>query len=316
MVPETSGSLSHRFAVTINSSDDDDDSRSSYELDNEPRHSRKNGSTCDGLTGLLSELSLSKDESITPAGQDTIPALQRNPRLITQQSMLLDTQDLSDLIGDLHTTLQPKPRVDPRALNNSGQKQLDNPLERMVELLREKKKLKNFTDVTKELAIRGRNVLHYMAAEPDFSAYEKTLKKHVVSKRFERLLTQRTDDEGESPLHAICLNQNAPMLRFLLKCKNIDVPDLLRKSGLIKTKTTQCNAFLCLARSFTDNQIEQTYNKAMLDLLIELYEEKPAITFLRDSKDSEGRTFMALTHQSGDEGLIEKVSLLMTKNWV
>lgn len=189
-----------------------------------------------------------------------------------------------------------------------------NPLDGFLALLKEKKRLKNFTDVTRELAVLGRNILHRIAEEPVFALYEPVLKKHLHSRLLGRLINQKTEKEGEYPLHTMCRYQNAPMLKCLLTSKRSNVKDLLRESGLMGTKAGKCNAFLCLAQSFVDKRIVTAYSTQMFELLLELYGEEATAQLLK-TQDNTGCNFIGYARQANLDSLATKAIELITKDF-
>ncbi|MBS0637501.1 MAG: hypothetical protein JSS12_08310 [Verrucomicrobia bacterium] len=146
-------------------------------------------------------------------------------------------------------------------------------------------------DMAQELSVRGYNPLHAIAAQPGFSRFEKQLLRYRDESLFLALVSQKTEDEAESPLHAMCRFQNRTMLQFFLQSKNQDMRACLVLSCMQKTKTEGCNALLCLGHSLLDETISQVFCLQLFAHLIELYEERAMVALLRESKDAYGHTF-------------------------
>lgn len=222
------------------------------------------------------------------------------PPLCQQPSYYRSPEEVAVVVDQLQRT-----SLEPKELN---------PLDGFIKLLQEKKSLKKFNDVTRDLAVLGRNVLHRIAEEPVFALYEPVLKKHLHSRLLGRLINQRTDEEGEYPLHTMCRYQNAPMLKCLLTSKRSNVKDLLKDSGLKSTKAGKCNAFLCLGQSFLDKKIVTAYSTQMFDLLLELYGEE-ATALLLKSQDNSGCNFIGYARQANMDALATKAIELITKDF-
>lgn len=226
--------------------------------------------------------------------------LSQLPGLCLQPSYYRSTEEVAVVVDQLQRT-----SLEPKELN---------PLDGFIKLLQEKKRLKKFNGVTRDLAVLGRNVLHRIAEEPVFALYEPVLKKHLHSSLLGRLINQKTDEEGEYPLHTMCRYQNAPMLKYLLTSKRSNVKDLLRESGLMGTKAGKCNAFLCLGQSFVDKKIVTAYSTQMFDLLLELYGEEATASLLK-SQDNSGCNFIGYAIQANMDALATKAIELITKDF-
>lgn len=264
----------------------------------------------------------------------------RQSQLLPQESFLIPADEMDDVLEGLHSSLAVieeetifSSQLHPVALQSSYYRgpeevaaiadQLQrtslepqelNPLNGFLELLKEKKRLKNFNDVTRDLAVLGRNILHRIAEEPVFALYEPILKKHINSSYFGRLINQKTEEDGEYPLHTICRYQNAPMLKCILKSKRSNVKDLLKETGIMGTKAGKCNAFLCLGQSFLDKKIVTAYSTQMFDLLLELYGEEATATLVK-AQDNTGCNFIGYARQANMDALATKAIELITKDF-
>ena len=237
---------------------------------------------CDVLDDLLEKMHLDGSEEEQEKSK---------PPLVVKESFILGENELNELVGGLNEGA--KPKVAPKI----------SPLPWFLDRLKQKRK---FEDVTRELAVNGRNVLHCIATEPDFAKYKEVVEKIREHKWVVKLLTQIDRETQESPFHVMCLHQNVAMVECLLKSRKVkDMKYHLKISGMKGTKE-KCNAFLCLGHS---KKAED--GVAMFQLLVNLYEQQPSITMLRDSRDSKERTMVALVKEN--EKLVIEITSLMVK---
>lgn len=262
----------------------------------------------------IGEYSDEDESSSSSTSCDTVDQeIQPPPKLalVRQESIFVSEEALAGLIGDLHMSPQP-PRARSRAPSIVQQDAAQtSPLTILIKRLYATKKLKKVEDLAAEFSLEGRTILHYMAAEPKFDTYDKALATLCKHKAFTRLLVQKTKDD-ESPLHTMCQYQNAQMLDFILKSKKLkNADEVLRQSGIVKIKSTNSHAFLCLGRSLLDAKITQIYAVRMFDLLLSLYGQESAAILMKDL-DSENCNFVGYTGQTKKEDLVAKATSIIT----
>jgi hypothetical protein len=232
-----------------------------------------------------------------PAEAPQDPGQERSaaPFQLVRQETFVSAYETNQLVADLFGEKQK---------GNGSTKQPD-PLEYFIERL-SKVVLPKFKDATKELAIRGKNVLHFIAEKPDFAPYEKVIQKIRNKKWFPALLSQTTEDTHEAPLHAICRCQNIRMFESLRQSKHVEV---LKMSGI--HNATDGNAFLCFGKSLFDNAktIDRAIGVRMFDALVELYGQD--CPMLLKGEDKQGRTFMALICLAERDDLVPKMQTLL-----
>lgn len=198
-------------------------------------------------------------------------------------------------------------------------------LENYVRLLRSARSLTELINKGQTLSRDGKNVLHLIAAEPDFASYEDLLTKCCEDSRFISLLTQ-APESAETPLHVLCKSGNFPMLNFLISIpdERFNAPELhpkywLNEMGRVKLKTTQDNAFHCLCQrsapseSRTELQ-DHAYRTQIFEMLVKLFGDKEAVA-LASEKNSAGQTLLDLSKAAGNTELIKKVTELFAVNW-
>lgn len=203
------------------------------------------------------------------------------------------------------------------------------PLEVLLNKIGDSKKLEGCGNLRQELSIDGKNVLHYIAGEPNFSVYEASLQKLCSHPQFHQLLTQECVDEGETPLHLIVKMRNVAMLKCLLAAPNTNIQEYLRFAGSVVAKNTERTVFHYLGyaegnkkldkvmRLFSgaiSKSIPRSYlNKyaihpqllEMMDLLVGLYGPLESKN-LASKVDSRGCTLLTLSCMSGNYAFIQK----------
>lgn len=227
---------------------------------------RVESSECDAVTSSDTSEAASKDEI--------------KQHLVSQDSVAFTGQSLERLVRRM-------------SLDDTGS------LTRYIALLKEKA-FDAFTDLRKELSWGGKNVLHYLAQERQFSRFQVVLKDFYNRPMFTCLLDQATHSEGETPIHAIAFSCNVAMMRFLLASTNPEVPLVLKVSGVRKTKILACNAFLALGHFLLGNSGDGECEKRAQELyrlFVDLYGLKDA-AILSKEHDSRGRDLLGLAKES------------------
>ena len=183
------------------------------------------GNSGEWVLQIESQSSTSTDSEETAKAPLQEPSLR--DRMLPQESFV-DDDEFNRLVSKLNVGLPEKKIPLPSH---------ENTLKEFLELLK-KKKLRNFVDVTKELSVKGRNILHYIAAEPDFSIY-KPVVKQIATKRNGaaciRLITQVSELESQAVLHVLSYFRNTKMLQFLMNSNVPNIRDHLQESGIIKS---------------------------------------------------------------------------------
>ncbi len=255
------------------------------------------------LASLLANLELAQAEpaqnlaQAEPA-QNEIPPPKPPFRLFEKQESFIDPGELLQLRHAITTDVQraEEPKI--------------NPLPGFIELISNRQRFKKVKDPTRELAIKGRNILHYIAEQQDFGQYVAVIKKLSKRSWFDKLIQQKEEGSGRTPLHVICSSQNVCMLQTL--CAIEKIQDILRLSGIQYTQDTRHNAFLCFGSSLLDSRIAQVNSVALFKLLVKLYGEEASVKQIGNSlEDDENRKFTALVFSSKQNDLIEAVCTLM-----
>ncbi len=242
---------------------------------------------------LLANLQI---ENAKPAPE--LPPKEPPPPLLKQESHI-DAGEVLKLTHEIRTASPfPERKV--------------NPLSGFVELIANRRRFKQVKDPTSVFAIKGRNILHFIAEQQDFAPYITVVEKLSKRSWFSKLIEQKDEATGETPLHTICTFQNDFMLETLCKLEKIE--DILRMSGIQYTLKTRRNAFLCFGHSLLDTRISQVSSVAFFRSLVKLYGEKTSIEQIRNSlEDDPERKFTALVSSSKQDELIEALCELMQK---
>lgn len=245
---------------------------------------RVDSSECDAVTSSDTSEAASKD------------AIKQH--LVSQDSVTMTGQQLELLVGRMS--------VDDGAS-----------LDRYIALLKERAIRNDFKvdagkDLRNELSRGGKNVLHLLAEERQFSKFQVVLKDFYNRPMFTCLLDQASDAEGETPIHAIAFYCNVAMMRFLLASTNPEVPLVLKAGGVKKTKTLRCNAFLALGhfllRKSADAECERNAQE-LYRLFVELYGPKDAAILSRE-QDSKGRDLFFLAEKSSMSAFAQMLQLV------
>ncbi len=247
----------------------------------------------------------SKNQGTPPEASVSIKPLARQNSF---ESMHIREASMADLLQDLQ--LEPK--------QNSTE---PDHLKHFVSLLKQVENLADIKDLLNELAVEGKNVLHFIAEHHDFSLFEQVIKKHYNSPLFTKLITQETTADGETPLHTICRCHNVDLLRCLLTSSNPDIREYLKFAASAKTTYTKRNAVLYLGLPFEDTTLtgENLLNRQArcvetLLALIKLF-GKDETAKLAAEHDSEGHNLLAISKSSGNFALATAISELHNAMW-
>lgn len=216
-------------------------------------------------------------------------------------------------------------------LSNSMQSmslQPQRPLDVLVKKIVTNKKLGECSNLRQELSIDGKNVLHYIAEEPNFSLYEASVKKLLSFPQCHQLLTQELND-GETPLHFIAKTCNVAMLKCLLAAPNENIKEYLRFAGSVVTKNSKKTVFHYLAYGQENKKFDKVMrffsgvvskpisrgylNKyaihpqllEMLDIFVGLHGQLESKS-LAAKEDSRGCTLLTLSCFTGNYAFIQK----------
>lgn len=189
----------------------------------------------------LSSVGSWKQASTSSDSDDGLP----KNNLLRQESFFA-TCEVDELISGMKEMTVPKdvpPPLPPRRVVNydvpspiPARKYIEtfvqdeDALKKYVELLRTATR-KTMRKVIPELSLNGRNVLHYIALEPDFSKYESVVAKRRSHKDFHQLVLEQSTEDFLCPLHVICQKVNVQMLTCLLASQNERMIESLRSSG-------------------------------------------------------------------------------------
>ncbi len=204
------------------------------------------------------------------------------------------------------------------------------PLYKLLRKIYNIENLKKCNDLRTELSIEGKNVLHYVACEPDFSLHKTLIENLCTLPNIHQLLTHESVNEGETPLHLIVKNRNVAMLECILTTGGKDIQEYLRFAGSIITKSTGGTVFHYLDCAFDNKKINiiknlflgldtavpipRSYsNKStihpqllkMMDMLITLYGPLES-KHLAIKADNNGCTLLTLSCIAGNYALIQK----------
>ncbi len=204
-------------------------------------------------------------------------------------------------------------------------------LEHYLKLLSDVDSLDTFDDILKDLSSSGKNVLHYIAEQPDFSPFKEIIRKHYNHPLFTKLLTQETDAEQVTPLHVMALHHNVAMLRWIRTSSNPQIVDFLKLCGSSTANATGCNVFHCLGRSHGNTKMDEireffTSEKPqprflrhylqdaildhrvceMFEELVQLYGKEEA-TNLGANIDNSGCTLLTYSCFTGDSTFTDKI---------
>lgn len=207
--------------------------------------------------------------------------------------------------------------------------QPQKPLDVLINKIIKNKGLETCDNLRQELSIDGKNVLHYIAGEPNFSLYEVSMKKLLSLPQFHQLLTQECAEEGETPLHVIVQTRNVAMLKCLLAAPNANIREYLQFAGSVVAKNTERSVFHYLGYVQDNKKLDKvmrlfcgTISKSiprsylnkyaihpqlleMMDLLVELYGPLESKN-LASKADSRGFTLLTLSCMSGNYAFIQK----------